>query len=90
MSVRVMAGSRRPPPPKRIDPEEIKAWQRIGRDFTLVVVGAFMLVYETAFVVVPNVVIVGAGLLALGLPPALRLDEIVRRGDDGRGSENDG
>lgn len=58
-----------------MDPEEARAWARIFRDFTIVVVGAFMLVYETVVAAEPNAYLIGAGLAALGLPPAFRLDE---------------
>ncbi len=50
------------------------AWMRIVRDTVIVVVGTFMLVYETVFIQNPNAYVIGAGLVALGLPPALRLD----------------
>jgi hypothetical protein len=59
----------------KVDPEEARAWARIFRDFTIVVVGAFMLVYETVVAAEPNAYLIGAGLAALGLPPAFRLDE---------------
>lgn len=60
------------------------AWMRIVRDTVIVVVGTFMLVFETVFVPSPNAYVIGAGLVALGLPPALRLDMRTsgrRRGD---------
>ncbi len=50
------------------------AWMRIVRDTVIVLVGTFMLVFETVYVSNPNAYIIGAGLVALGLPPALRLD----------------
>lgn len=56
------------------------SWLRIFRDALIVSVGTFMLVYETVFARTPNVELIGAGLVALGLPPVLRLD--VRRTDD--------
>lgn len=64
-----------------MQPVTAKAWTRILRDVAIVIVGAFMLVHETLNET-PNAYIIGAGLVALGLPPALRLD--ARRGaDDG-------
>lgn len=63
------------------DFEAIRAWQRIARDTLIVVVGGFMLVYETIAVAVPNPYIIGAGLVAIGVPPALRYDEWRRNGD---------
>jgi len=50
------------------------AWVRIARDSLIVLVGTFMLVYETVFAAEPNAYLIGAGLAALGLPPALRMD----------------
>jgi hypothetical protein len=50
------------------------SWLRILRDTLIVVVGTFMLVFETVFVPAPNAYVIAAGLVALGLPPALRLD----------------
>jgi hypothetical protein len=47
---------------------------RIFRDGLIVVVGTFMLVFETVFAKTPNAYVIAAGLAALGLPPALRLD----------------
>lgn len=64
--------------PNRLDPDDFRAWVRIFRDLAIVILGTFMLVFETAFADSPNPLIVGAGLVALGLPPALRLDEAVR------------
>lgn len=61
-------------------PDEYRAWIGVLRDAALIVVGIFMLIYETAFVV-PNPYIIGAGLTALGLPAALRL-EVKRKPDD--------
>lgn len=50
------------------------AWIRRLRDTLIVSVGTFMLVFETVFAANPNVYLISAGLIALGLPPALRLD----------------
>ncbi len=61
------------------------AWMRIIRDTVIVLIGSFMLVFETVFAANPNAYIIGAGLVALGLPPALRLDMRTsgrRHGDD--------
>lgn len=56
------------------NPDEYKAWMGIVRDAFIVLVGTFMLVYETAFVQSPNPYVIGGGLTALGLPSAIRLD----------------
>lgn len=66
--------------PRETDFDAIRSWQRILRDTILVLVGGFMLVYETAFAGNPNPYVIGGGLTALGLPSAIRLD--VRRRDD--------
>lgn len=65
----------------RWTPEEARAWARIGRDFLLLLLGAFLLVWQTVFAVTPQPLIVGAGLVVLGFPPALRLGE-KRAGDE--------
>lgn len=62
-----------------MEQEELRAWVRILRDLTLVVVGAFMLVFETVLAPLPNPYLIGAGLAALGLPPVIRLDELRRK-----------
>ncbi len=62
-------------------PDEYRIWIGITRDAALVLVGIFMLVYETVLVHAPNPYIIGAGLTALGLPSALRLD--LRKRADG-------
>jgi hypothetical protein len=54
--------------------DEWDVWVRIFRDGLIVVVGTFMLVFETVFAKTPNAYVIAAGLAALGLPPALRLD----------------
>ncbi len=59
----------------------IRAWQRIFRDLVIVGVGGFMLIYETVAAPVPNAYLIGAGLVMLGVPPALRFDERRRNGD---------
>lgn len=63
--------------------EVARSWVRIARDSACVAVGAFMLIYETAFAHDPNAYIIGGGLTALGLPSAIRLD--LRRKDGGGG-----
>lgn len=55
-------------------PEEYRAWIGVVRDAFIVGVGVFMLVFETAFARAPNPYLIGAGLTALGLPAAIRLD----------------
>lgn len=69
-----------------MDPSAIRQWQKIFRDFAIVAIGSFMCIYETVAVPNPSEVIVGGGLLLLGLPPALRLDEYIgrRKSDEDR------
>lgn len=57
-----------------------RAWQRIIRDFAIVAVGAAMLIHEEFWAKTPNLYLIGAGLAALGIPPALRLDD--KKGED--------
>lgn len=63
-----------------LTPEEAREWQKIIRDVIIVLVGTFILVHETLGAGEPNLYLIGAGLAALGLPPALRLDERRRNG----------
>lgn len=67
--------------PREPDFEAIRSWQRIARDALIVVVGGFILIYETVAAAVPNPYLIGAGLVAIGVPPALRYDERRRNGD---------
>ncbi len=69
-----------------MDPDVLAAWTSILRDFVIVFLAAFMLVYETVWVT-PNAYIVGAGLALLGVPPALRLDS--RRREKKRDADDD-
>lgn len=57
-----------------MDLETLRAWQRIFRDFVIVLIGAFILVYETVAAKAPNPYLIGAGLTTLGVPPLLRLN----------------
>lgn len=61
-------------------PAELRQGQRILRDFTILFLGAFILLWQTLFVATPNPLLIGAGLVLLGLPPAFRLD--ARNGED--------
>lgn len=72
-----------PPWGGSVDPDALKAWQSIFRDIVITLVAAFMLIYETVFIQQPNPYVIGAGLTLLGVPPALRLDRLRRRGGDG-------
>lgn len=56
------------------DLDAIRTWQIIVRDTISVLVGAFMLVFDTAFSADPNPYVIGGGLTAIGLPLAARLD----------------
>lgn len=65
-----------------MNPEQVRAWQGIFRDIVITVLAAFMLVFETVVAIVPNVYIIGAGLTLLGIPPALRLDSLRKKGSE--------
>jgi hypothetical protein len=58
------------------------SWLRLLRDTLIVIVGAFMLVYETVFAKQPNIDIIAAGLTMLGLPMVLRIDTRSSRDRD--------
>lgn len=64
------------------DPEIARQWVRVVRDLLIVGVGAFMLIHETVVTGDPNPYLLAGGLTALGLPPALRLDERRRKDSD--------
>jgi hypothetical protein len=65
------------------NPDIARAWWRILRDVTATVTGTFMLVWQTVFVMTPNALIIGAGLAALGLPTAFRIDDKIRNTTEG-------
>jgi hypothetical protein len=48
------------------------------RDVAIVAVAGFMLIYETIATASPSPYLIGAGLTLLGIPPALRFDELFR------------
>ncbi len=56
----------------------LHVWQRIIRDTVITILGAFMLVWQTVFATTPNALVIGAGLVLLGLPPAFRVDQAIR------------
>ena len=57
---------------------------KLARDTVLVSAGVWMLVHETLASSAGRPLVIGAGLLLVGLPPALRLDDFLRglRGKD--------
>jgi len=65
-----------------VNPEIARAWVRIIRDLSLVLVGTFILLHETLVDRAADPLRIGAGLVLLGLPPALRADEWLRGKDD--------
>lgn len=67
------------------DPEIVRAWIRILRDLAIVAIAAFILIHETVTSRDPNPTLVGAGLVLLGIPPALRADEWIRRKGNNNG-----
>lgn len=69
-----------------VNPDAVSAWGRIVRDVAIVLVGVFILLHETVSGGPPDPVLIGAGLVLLGVPPALRLDALRdKKGDDGKG-----
>lgn len=63
-----------------MDPAVIRQWQSIFRDTLIVVVGAFILLYETMFARIVDWHLIAAALTCFGLPPALRVD-LRKRGE---------
>lgn len=63
-------------------PEKARAWQRIARDIGNTLVGWAMLIWQTVFAAEPNYLIVGAGVVLVGLAPALRADQWLRGRDE--------
>lgn len=63
---------------------KIKTDERIQnfRDLMIVLVGTFMLIYDTVFASTPSPLIIGGGLTCFGLPIAFRLDVPLRRKDN--------
>lgn len=68
------------------DRETVGFIQRTIRDFAVVVLGVFILVWQTVFTTAPNPLLIGAGLVLLGLPPALRVEQILNR-ENGEGGK---
>lgn len=64
-----------------VEPETVSKWFPVYRDFAIVTVGLFMLIYETIFAV-PNPLIVAAAGAALTLPVGFRIDARRRNGSD--------
>lgn len=48
-------------------------WVAIFRDVMTVVVGVFLLVFDTVWIHPPSTLVMGAGLTALGFPVFLRI-----------------
>lgn len=65
-----------------MNPETVRAWQRIARDTVIVIAGVFMLIYETVAADNPNAAIIGAALACFALPPALRYRGLGHDKDD--------
>jgi hypothetical protein len=70
-----------------MDPVDWEAWVRVTRDVLIVLVGTFIMVFETVFAAMPSIELIGAGLALLGAPAALRLDN--RWGDKRQSSGED-
>lgn len=62
-----------------MSPEAAREWIKILRDVATVSLAAFILIHETIASRDPNWELIGAGLTLLGLPPALRIDELRRQ-----------
>lgn len=76
-----------------MDPEKLREWPAILRDFAIVGLAAFMMIYGTTSIHDPTAlgIVLGAGCTLLGVPAAIRLDSSRRKaknenGDDERWS----
>lgn len=65
-------------------PKIVREWVRIIRDVAICAVAVFMMIFETVAAASPNPYIIGAALTLLGIPPALRLDEVFNRAGRGK------
>lgn len=69
-----------------VDPEALSRWVPVVRDFVIVAVASFMLLYETVAVASPNQYVLGAAGMLLVSPAALRIDRRRRNGNGKNGN----
>ena len=62
-----------------VEPEAVRAWIGVLRDLAIMAIGGFMLIHETIGFDPPSEIVVVAGLLMLGIPPALRVDHWLQK-----------
>lgn len=65
-------------------PAEVRAWQRIFRDFVITLVATFILIHETVGDGEPNWQLIATAITLFGIPPALRLDNQRRKEGGGQ------
>ncbi len=61
------------------NPEVVSQWQKTLGGIVSISVGGFMLIWETVYADTASPLLVGAGLLALGVPVTLPIDAMLRR-----------
>lgn len=61
-----------------VDPEALSEWLPVFRDFGIVTVALFLLVYEAVFTT-PNALVIGAAGSLLAAPAAMRIDARRRK-----------
>lgn len=62
-----------------------KDWMGLFRDFMLILVGVFLMVFDAVWIHPPSTLVMGAGLTALGFPVFLRIqlpEFKIKSGDD--------
>lgn len=73
-----------------MDPSRLKEWISIARDAIIVALGTFLAIYAVATIHEATVlgIVLGFSGTLLGVPAALRLDQ-VRRKQNGNGNERE-
>lgn len=61
-----------------MDPETLNQWLPVFRDFGIVTVALFLLIYEAVFTT-PNAIVIGAAGSLLAAPAAMRIDARRRK-----------
>lgn len=66
-----------------LNPATARLWVSVLRDLVILAVASFIAVYETVAVHEPNIYLLGLAGTLFGVPAALNLDALYRRGSEG-------